>query len=415
MMSTVRQIEDIDDPNFNPFLSDEISFGDIVDLHARLTQLRKEASVHSTEYRMLFSPYPDLTLGQFKHYTVLGYDEVAQVYNDPATFSNGAWLYNIGLTFGRSISTMDAPEHPRYRRIFQKIFLPQNVSKWSTSLIDPVVSGLIGGFIDRGAADLVQEFTLHYPFQIIYRQLGLPSEDVKTFHKLAIAQQVITVDFEHATEASKKLGTYFQNLIEERRRNPGEDLVSLLGTAEVDGERLPDEILISFLRQLVTAAGDTTYRTLSSLLVGLLTNPDQLQAVTNDRGLVPQAIEEALRWEGTVTLGHRMTTRDTILGGVSIPSGSVIDVIAGSANRDETKFPDPDRFNIFRERKHRHFGFAAGPHVCIGQHLARLEMNRAIEAILDRLPNLRLDPEKPAPVIKGFMMRVPEHVYVRFG
>jgi cytochrome P450 len=414
-MNAVLRIADLEDPTFDPFMTDDVVFGDTADLHKRLAELRRQASVHSVEYRRIFSPYPDVTLGQFKHFTVLGYDDVATVFDNPDIFSNRAWIYNIGESFGRSISTMDAPEHTRYRRIFQKIFLPQNIAKWGATVVEPVIDELMNEFALRGSADLVAEFTLHYPFRIIYRQLGLPPEEARTFHKLAITQTVVAVDLEHAREASAKLGDYFGALLERRRSAPGDDLVSLLVQAEVDGEKLPDEVVISFIRQLVNAGGDTTYRTTSSLLVGLLTNPEQLEAVRLNRALIPQAIEEVMRWEGTVTMGHRMTTRDTVLGGVSIPAGSVIDVIGGSANRDESKFPDPDSFNIFRERRFRHFGFAAGPHVCIGQHLARLEMTRALTAILDRLPNLRLDPSKPPPAILGFMMRVPRHIHVLFG
>jgi len=127
------------------------------------------------------------------------------------------------------------------------------------------------------------------------------------------------------------------------------------------------------------------------------------------------AIEEALRWEGPVLIQTRMATRDTTLGGVKIPAGAFLDVAAGAANRDPAKFTEPDQFNIFRKSQYRHFAFAFGPHICIGQHLARIEMTRALNAILDRMPNLRLDPERPAPEIRGIMIRVPKHIFVRFG
>jgi cytochrome P450 len=139
-----------------------------------------------------------------------------------------------------------------------------------------------------------------------------------------------------------------------------------------------------------------------------------LEAIRNDRSLIAQAIEEALRWDGPVVAQSRMPVTDVSLGGVKIPAGSVLDVVAGSANRDERKFPDPDKFDIFRPRT-RHFAFASGPHICIGQHLARVEMTRALNAVLDRLPNIRLDPDMPPPQIRGSMMRAPEHLYVRFG
>lgn len=414
-MGAKLNIEDFDDPSFDPFLEDALMFGDHLDPYSKIAEMRRQGSLHKGEYRVLMGLYGDITKpADAQYYSVFGYDEVAQVLGDPATYGNHAYEYNIGISFGQSISTMDAPEHPRFRRIFQKAFLPQTVAAWGETLVDPVVHDLMNKFAGRGEADLVQEFTLHYPFHIIYRQLALPPEDAKIFHKLAIAQTLVSVDIEHGTEASRKLGEYFTKLVAERRANPGDDLVSSLALAEVDGEYLPENVLISFLRQLVNAAGDTTYRGTSVLLTGLLSNPDQLEAIRNDRSLIPQAIEEALRWDGPVLMQSRFARADTVLGGVNIPAGTFIDVVAGSANRDERKFPEPDVFNIFRKPQHRHFAFSFGPHVCIGQHLAKVEMTRALTAILDGLPNLRLDPDKPAPQVRGTMMRVPHSIHVKF-
>jgi cytochrome P450 len=413
-MNAVKRLEDFDDEKFDPFLADEAMFGACLDPYPKLAALRAKGPVHALNYRVYMGEHPDLTSNDVEHFTVVGYDEVATCLRDFETFSNKAYSRNIGISFGRSVSTMDAPEHPRFRKIFQKAFLPNVVSKWGESVVDPVVDSLMSAFKGRGHADLVEEFTFHYPFQIVFKQLGLPPEEVATFHKLAMAQIVVSFDIPHGTEASRKLGTYFKAIVEERRRFPGDDLISVLANTEVEGERLPEDVLISFLRQLVNAGGDTTYRGTSVLLTGLLNDPEQLEAVRKDRALVPLAIEEALRWEGPVLIQTRMATRDTELGGVKIPAGAFLDVAAGAANRDPAKFDEPDKFNIFRQSQHRHFAFAFGPHICIGQHLARVEMTRALHAILDRLPNLRLDPDKPKPEIRGIMMRVPKHVYVRF-
>ena len=413
-MNAVTRLADFDDPTFDPFIADELMFGACVDPYPKLAELRAKAPVHALDYRVFMGEPADVTSGHLPHYLVVGYDEVVRCLTEPENFSNEAYKFNLGISFGRSVSTMDPPEHGRYRRIFQKAFLPQTVAKWGESVVDPVVSGLMAKFRDRGSADLVQEFTLHYPFQIVYRQLGLPPDEAATFHKLAIAQTVVSYDIAHGTEASRKLGDYFRILVAERIRHPGDDLVSVLAQTEVDGERLPEEIMISFLRQLVNAGGDTTYRGTSVLLTGLLSNPDQLDAVRNDRSLVPQAIEEALRWDGPVLIQTRMAARDVELGGVRIPKGSIVEVASGAANRDPDRFPDPDRFDIHRKPQFKHYAFAYGPHVCIGQHLARVEMTRALNAILDHLHGLRLDPDKPAPEIRGIMMRVPKHLFVRF-
>ncbi|MFD2501538.1 cytochrome P450 [Rhizorhabdus histidinilytica] len=287
------------------------------------------------------------------------------------------------------------------------------MKKWGETIVDPVVHGLMDKFLPLGHADLIEQFTLRYPFEVIYHQLALPEEDVHTFQRLALGQTDY-VNHEKAIEAGRKLGDYFTALVEERRRDPGEDLVSLLALTEVDGEYLPHEVLISFLRQLMNAAGDTTYRGTSILLTALLEHPDQMEAIRADRGLIPQAIEEALRWDGPVAVQMRMAAVDTELAGVAIPAGSLLDVVAGAANRDPEIYADPDRFDIFRDRK-PHFAFSRGPHICVGQHLARVEMTRALHAALDHLPGLRFDPDKAPPQIQGSMMRVPRHLYVRFG
>ena len=414
-MNKVTRIVDFDDKDFDPFFSEEAAFGDTVDPYPRIEELMNESSVHPIAYRSIFTDTENVALRGIKQYTILGYDAVKEVLMTPEMYLNKAFKYTLGISFGKSISTMDGEEHQRYRRIFQKTFLPHIVASWGETLVAPVVERLMDNFVDRGHADLVQEFTKHYPFQIIYKQLDLPKEDVQTFHKLAVSQTLYAAYPDAAAEAGRKLGTYFTELVAERSANPGDDLVSILATTEVDGERLPLDVLVSFLRQLVNAAGDTTYRSTSVLLTCLLRNPSQFEAIKNDRSLIPQAIEEGVRWDGPVLVTQRMSAEDTVLDGKKIEKGALLNVVLGSANRDERKFLDPHTFDIFRDPKHRHLGFAFGPHICIGQHLARVEITRALDAIFERLPNLRLDPDMPEPDIRGFLLRVPKHLHVKFG
>lgn len=412
-MATATRIRDFDDASYNPFNSDEINFGNTLDPYLAIARWRAEGPVLAGDYRprmgLTSALYPDRQM-----FTVVGTDEINQALNDTDRFSNAAYAFNLGMTFGQgSISVMDNPEHGRWRRIFQKIFLPQYVKMWGDTIVDPVVHDLMDRFVGRGHADLIDEFTIRYPFEVIYRQLDLPQADVATFQRLSLGQTDY-MNYDRAVEAGEKLGEYFIRLVDERREKPGDDLVSLLANTEVDGEHLPELVLTSFLRQLMNAAGDTTYRGTSILLTALLENPDQLEDIRRDRKLIPQAIEEALRWDGPVAVQLRMAKVETDLGGVKIPAGSLLDVVAGAANRDPAIFDDPDRFNIHRERK-PHFSFSRGPHICVGQHLARVEMTRALHAVLDHLPNLRFDPDQPRPEIRGSMMRVPKHLYVRFG
>jgi cytochrome P450 len=409
------RLRDFDDADFNPFVEERFMFGDHDDPYPRLAELRQQGPVVPGDYRETMGLYPDITHpAGVQHFMILGYEEVKKALVSPQIFSNKAYSFNLGASFGRSISTMDAPEHPRFRRIFQKVFLPQYVKEWGNTIVEPVVDELMEDFIHEGRADLIQQFTLHFPFRVIYRQLDLPAEEAKLFHKLAVAQTLISIDRAHGTEASDKLGEYFPSLIAERRKNPGSDLVSLLAAAEVEGEYLPEDVLVSFFRQLINAAGDTTYRGTSVLLTKLLEHPDQLEALREDRSLLPNAIEEALRYDGPVVEQARWAAVDTEVAGVKIPAGSIVHILAGAANRDPAMFEDPDRFDIKRPNANRHFSFSGGPHICIGQHLARIEMTRAVTAILDRLPHLRFDPDKPKPQLKGVMMRVPHNLHVLF-
>lgn len=414
-MTVLPRLVDLEDRSFDPFVVEKLLHGDADDPYPLLHALHAKGTVRKGSYRDLFTDVPDVQMAGLDHYLVFGYDTVLKVLTDPETFTNReAFMHSLGRSFGRTVTVMDPPEHPRFRKIFQKAFLPQIVAKWGETVVDPVVDRLMEKFIHRGEADLVEEFTHHYPFQVIYRQLELDDEQAPVFHKLAIAQLLSSIGAPQGEESTEKLGAFFQRLLDQRRVDPGDDLVSHLATVEADGERLPDEVLISFLRQLMNAGGDTTYRGTSALFTGLLTHPEQLAAVTADRGLVSQAIDEALRWEGPVSATFRHVARDTVLDGVALPKGAILNVVLGSANRDPARFENPDRFDIFRDRKVRHLAFASGPHVCIGQHLARVEMTRALNAVLDRLPNLRLDPDKPAPDIRGHILRVPDHIHVKF-
>jgi cytochrome P450 len=413
-MNTLSPIVDFDDAAHNPFEIEDQAYGDREDLYTPLSALMAKSPVHQGEFLALMGSPADSNFSDAPIYTVFGYREVLAVVNDPETFSIDAYKANLGRTFGNTLSLINQPEHSGIRKVFQKAFLPHIVTKWGDDLVSPTVNGLIDKFIDRGEADLAKQFALKYPFEIIYKQLALPERDISTFHKLAASMTQCYGDLiRHGMEASRKLGAYFNEMIAERRRNPADDLVSLLVHAEVDGERIPDDVIISFFRQLISAAGDTTYRGTGALLIALLRNPDHLEQVRQDRGLVPQAIEEALRWDGPVTVYFRAATRDTELAGVRIPKGATINVAVWAANHDITVFSDPMKFDIHRKRE-RHVAFGWGNHMCLGQHLARLEMTRALNAILDRLKHLRLDLNKTQPRIVGDYSRTPRDINVLF-
>jgi cytochrome P450 len=249
---------------------------------------------------------------------------------------------------------------------------------------------LIEGFVDEGRADLVSDFTFEFPAKVISGVLGLPEKDYAQFQKWAVGIISIGRDWEGAIQCSTELREYLTEIVESRRLRPEEDLISDLVTTELDGETLDDDEIYSFLRMLLPAGIETTYRSSGNLLYLLLTHTDQLDALPDDRSLVPQAIEEGLRYESPVLLTTRVTTRDTVLGNVAIPVGSSVTPMLASANRDPDTYADAEVFDIFREST-RHLSFGLGAHLCLGLYLARMETGIALNALLDRLPNLRLD------------------------
>jgi cytochrome P450 len=168
---------------------------------------------------------------------------------------------------------------------------------------------------------------------------------------------------------------------------------------------------VAFLRLLVPAGAQTTYRALTNLLFGLLTHPEQLEAVRADRSLVPQAVEEGLRWEVPLTMVFRSATAATAVAGCPVAADDVVNVSLGVANHDPTRWDHPHAFDIFRPAQ-LHHGFGSGPHTCLGIHMARMELRVAVNTVLDRLPNLRLDPAEPTPAPHGVIQRGTYHLPV---
>uniref|UniRef100_UPI001E62C430 cytochrome P450 n=1 Tax=Mycobacterium intracellulare TaxID=1767 RepID=UPI001E62C430 len=279
-------------------------------------------------------------------------------------------------------------------------------------LIKSNAKHLIDEFIDSGRADLVRQFTFEFPTRVIATLLGLPADDLPMFHRRAVELISYAVKYERAFEASAALKDYFLEQIEARKAEPTEDIIGDLVTAEIDGEKLSDEAIYSFLRLLLPAGLETTYRSSGNLLFLLLTHPEQLAAVQADRTLIAPAIEEGLRFETPLTTVQRFTSEDTELEGVTIPARSVVDLCIGSANRDGHRWERPEEFDIFRAHV-PHISFAAGEHTCLGLHLARMETRVALECLLDRVTNINLLTDDD-PHIHGQPFRSPTALPVTF-
>lgn len=346
-------------------------------------------------------------------YRLYRFAECDQMLRDGETFSsaiNGRWMEPF---LGRTIIEMDGHEHQRTRGLVGHAFRRQVVQQWEDSLIGPTAHEIIDGFAARGRAELVREFNWQFPVRVFAKILGVPKPDYARWGRWAFDLERITLDWDRGVGAADEVREYFTPIIEERRRAPTGDLISDLVTAEIDGHSLPDDIIHGFIRLLVPAGAGTTYRLTGILLFALLTDAEQMEAVRADRSLVPAAVDEALRWEAPVQYTAREATRDTELGGMPIPKGMAVAAVLGSANRDETRWPDPDRFDVHREQLPS-LPFGNGPHFCLGAHLARLEATVATNAILDRLADLRLDPGDGDPHIVGWAFRSPNVLPVTF-
>ncbi|MBA3302893.1 MAG: cytochrome P450 [Acidimicrobiia bacterium] len=355
---------------------------------------------------------PDMDMPEV--WTIMSYDALCTVLRDGRTYSSSGYAEVMGAVMGHTILEMDEPEHGTYRAVVQQAFSRKAMARWETELVSPIVHGLIDDFVDDGRADLVGQLTLPFPVTVIAGLLGLPREDLTQFHRWAIELIGVSINWERGMAASEKLRDYFAAILDERRTAPSNDMISVLAGAEHDGVRLTDDEIFAFLRLLLPAGAETTYRSSSNLLYGLLRSPEQLEALRDDRTLMAQAIEEGLRWEPPLLTIMRTVSRDTTLAGVDLPAGAGLVVNLGSANHDEARWDDPERFDIFRPPK-QHLAFAFGPHMCLGLHLARMETAVVMGAILDRLPDLRIDPDAEAPYITGMTFRAPPALPVVWG
>lgn len=345
-------------------------------------------------------------------YAAVSFDAVNTVFRDSKSFNSKIYDDTIGLFIGPSILAMEGPLHRAHRNLVTTAFKAKSLKRWEPEIVRPICERLIDEFIDTGRADLVRDFTFEFPTRVISTLLGLPEEDLAWFRARAVELISYHVKYKRAFEASAALKDYFLNQIELRRSAPTDDIIGDLVTAEVDGEKLTDEEIYSFLRLLLPAGLETTFRSSGNLLYLLLTHPDQFAAVARDHDLIGAAIEEGLRYETPLTTVQRSASVDTELGGVALPAGAVIDVCIGSANRDEDRWVRSEEFDIFRDRV-PHITFAAGEHTCLGLHLARMETRVAIECLLSRIENIRLDTTED-PHIFGQPFRSPTAVPVTF-
>jgi|TARA_Y100000588_G_scaffold105696_2_gene115592 cytochrome P450 len=400
--------------------------GSDIDLHATYAKMRAETPVLEANFmEQLGVPSIAGVDPNRPCYTLFKYDDVMRVMRDSEQFTSGFIAEGLGAFFdGLILTAMDGDLHKSMRNLLQPVFLPETVNRWKEQRIDRVIrEEFIKPMLPNKSADLM-DFALYFPIRVIYSLIGFPEdkpEKIKQYAAWALAilagPQVDPAKAEAAKKAAMEAVVALYDAIKEvvvQRRAEGaegDDLISRLIRAEYEGRSLDDHEVTTFVRSLLPAAGETTTRTFGTLMVQLLENPDVLERVRADRGLVNKAIDESIRYEPVATFKVRQAADATEIRGVQIPKGAMVSCIVSSANRDEEAFVNADKFDIDRKPRPS-FGFGFGPHMCIGQFVAKTEINCALNAILDLMPNLRLDPSKPAPKITGAQLRGPHELHV---
>jgi cytochrome P450 len=400
--------------------------GNDVDFHALCREMRHRHPVYDGDFiaRLGVPTNAGMQAGTRPTVALFRYQDVMSVLKDGANYTSGFIAEGLGAFFdGLIILAMDGEQHRRVRALLQPAFMPETVNKWRPAIDRVIREDFLQPLVADKRAELM-DFGLNFPIREIYALMGFPENDPERYKQYASWALAILggnqIDPAKAADARRLAGEAvvalydaIKTVVVQRRADDwqGDDLIGRLLRAEYEGHRLDDHEVTTFVRSLLPAAGETTTRTFSSVMTQLLTVPGLVERVRADRTLVPKLIDETVRFEPVSTFKVREAARDTEIGGVKIPKGAFVQCMVASANRDEEVFEHPDTFDIDRRMKPS-FGFGFGPHMCIGQFVAKIELQCAVNAILDLFPNVRLDPDQPAPLITGAHLRGAKSVAV---
>lgn len=341
-------------------------------------------------------------------YAAVTWSAVRTVFTSPKIFSSRCFTDSLGLQ-GPTLTTMDPPEHTKYRRIAQAGFSPAQLAKYDAELIRPSIARRFAELRKKGRANLVRDLTPGMAFEINGTIVGFDASDVAF---LATCRNMV---FGHDPEAGAK-GSAAQNdfakrLIEKRRLEPEDDLISFMAHQQVDGEIISDRNLLGLVNVTLGGGIATIYKLSGNITCLLLDHPDQLDLLRADHSLIPRFVDEAMRYENITTHFPRVTTQDTILEGVAIPEGSIVFGMIFSADRDPSRWTDPHLLDVTRPAQ-PNLAFSAGTHSCLGAQVARQTLSCFIEHLIDDLPNLRWDPAAARPKITGWTQRAALNVPV---
>ncbi|MCF3963226.1 cytochrome P450 [Streptomyces fuscigenes] len=381
-------------------------------------------------YRMMRESAPLIWHEPTKSYLISRYDDVERAFKDrDSAFTTDNYNWQIEPVHGKTILQLSGREHAVRRALVAPAFRGSELEQKFLPVIGRNARELIDGFRGTGSADLVDDFATRFPVNVIADMLGLDKSDHARFHRWYTAviaflgnlsgdQDVIAAGERTRVEFAE----YMVPIIRARRDRLGDDLLSTLCRAEVDGVRMSDEDIKAFCSLLLAAGGETTDKAIASIFANLLLHPDQLAAVRADRSLIARAFAETLRFTPPVHMIMRQAARDVEVSGGTIPAGATVTCLIGAANRDTDHYRDPDTFDIFRDdlttttafsAAADHLAFALGRHFCVGALLAKAEVETGVDQLLDAMPDVRLA-DGYDPVEQGVFTRGPKSLPVVF-
>jgi len=370
-------------------------------LHKILHGYRKRGPVALTRF---------LTLPAF---IITGHAALLDAFRDSERFPpHRMYQASIEGAIGKSFISMEDPtQHLIYRKLATPAFRSRAVASYEAEGLGRLAAELADRLVGRKSFDLVSEYAAPFPYRVIAGLLGLPRDREEVFHKWAIALLGFRDDPVAAASAKEELTKVLAPIVEARRLEPRDDVISELVQAQVDGKTLTDDEVYSHVRLLLPTGGETTHGSLANLLYAVLFHEGAWQALERDRTLIPIAVEEALRWESPIAVLPRMSCSvDITFHGAEIPADSWVLFAMAGANRDPEVFDQADRFDIRRDNQES-LSFGRGVKACPGSHLAKKNMAVALEVLLDRFPHARLlDPERSAP--QRSVLRCPEVLHI---
>lgn len=406
-----------------PLTPDDIDLTDLDlfvhgDPHAAWKALREQAPIYWHDK------------GGVAFWSITKYWDAREVYADPNLYSSEDGINlpirrmtteeeaEYGSMMGQSLIMTDPPRHTKHRNMINRRFTPRAVEPREAHIRE-VVKGIIDEVAPRGECDFVTDVAARLPTAVICEMMGIPKQDWEMMFDLGnqmIGAQDPEYQFDREMQdsgrrAGMEMVGYFAPLVEERKRNPGDDLLSALIHGEMDGEKLSDMDLYADAVLLILGGQETTRNATSGGLAALIERPEEYARVMADRSLIPTFVEESLRWSSPITHVRRTATRDTELRGHKITKGDYVAIWIASANRDEEVFPDPFRFDAGRT-PNEHIAFTYGQHYCIGQNVARLELRVMFEELFDRLPGIEL--AGPIERLRSNFVSGIKHMPVRF-